>query len=74
MVVKRVKTDGAAASTGALHAGDRVLTINVTALDDVTDALHLSRLTHGEANSVAVMRVVRVDGYEEEVVIVRGAS
>ena len=57
MVVKRVKSDGAAASTGALFAGDRVLRINGTALDDVTDALHLSKLTHGEALTVAVLQV-----------------
>jgi C-terminal processing protease CtpA/Prc len=72
MVVKRVKSDGAAASTGALFAGDRVLRINGTALDDVTDALHLSKLTHGEALTVAVLQVVRLDGREEEVIIVRG--
>jgi predicted metalloprotease with PDZ domain len=74
MLVKRVKAYGAAASTGALDAGDRVLSINGMPLDQVTDALHLSKLTHGEALSVAVLSVVRLDGREEEVVIVRGES
>ena len=57
MVVKRIKADGAAAHAGGLEAGDRVLTINGTALDDVTDALQLSKLTHGEDRSVAILQV-----------------
>mmetsp|Transcript_34253 Transcript_34253/g.53437 ORF Transcript_34253/g.53437 Transcript_34253/m.53437 type:complete len:702 (+) Transcript_34253:264-2369(+) len=72
MVVKRVKTEGAAAASRALTPGDRVLSINGTALDDVSDAMQLAKLTHGEKSSVAVLQVQRQSGVKEEVIIVRG--
>ncbi len=72
MVIKRVKTDGSAAMSGQILSGDRVLEIDGRSLDDVTDAMQLASLTHGEAGSSARLKVVRDDDRVFEVVIVRG--
>jgi len=71
MLVKRVKMEGSAANSDALRAGDRVLMIDGTPLEDIADAMHLAKLTHGEPGSAAVLKVMRPTGQTEDVVVVR---
>jgi len=71
VVVKRVKEGGAAAASGRLFPGDRVMQIDGEDLLDMTSKV-LTNLVMGPEGSAAHLRVRRVDGAYEHVTIHRG--
>ena len=71
VVVKRVKGGGAAAATGNLSPGDRVLQIDGAQLLQVTSKI-LTNLVMGPEGSIANLEVRRRDGSIDHVSIMRG--
>ena len=71
VVVKRVKEGGAAAASGRLFPGDRVMQIDGEDLLHMTSKV-LTNLVMGPEGSVARLRVKRVEGAYEDVTVHRG--
>ena len=70
VVVKRVKEGGAAAASGRLFPGDRVMQIDGEDLLHMTSKV-LTNLVMGPEGSVARLRVKRVEGAYEDVTVPR---
>jgi len=70
--VKRVKEDGAAASS-SIKPGDIVLSIDGAVLGQL-DTKQLTKVMMGEAGSAASLQVLKRDGQRETVVLYRGIS
>jgi C-terminal processing protease CtpA/Prc len=71
VLVKRVKEGGAAAASGRLFPGDRVMQIDDEDLLHMTSKV-LTNLVMGPEGSVAHLKVRRVDGAYEYVTVHRG--
>ena len=73
VVVKRVKEGGAAAATGKLSPGDRVMQIDGEELLQVTAGV-LTNLCMGHEGSIANLKVRKSDGTMEYVSVTRGSA
>jgi C-terminal processing protease CtpA/Prc len=71
VLVKRVKQGGAAAATGKLFPGDRVMQIDGQDLLQVTSRV-LTSLVMGPEGSVSRLKVIRPDGSLDDVAVLRG--
>jgi C-terminal processing protease CtpA/Prc len=70
--VKRVKEDGAAASS-SIQPGDMVLSIDGVVLGKL-DTKELTRVVMGEAGSAARLEILKRNGQRETVVLLRGGG